>query len=128
SPKRSAPIGSAASPAVQVPAAFRARATNATYTIAVIGPTVSKNSATAATKRNAIRADDTTRVDHAFAHAYGERVEILHQKLAGGVTVLQAIVGAVLAIVLVSALRLLFRKPPAQDTLRARMTCAVCGW
>ena len=55
-------------------------------------------------------------------------MEILQTKLAGGVTVLQALGIAVFVIVAFVALKALTKKPAAQDTLRARMTCSACGW
>lgn len=55
-------------------------------------------------------------------------MEILQTKLAGSVTVLQALGIAVFLVVGYVALKVLTKKPPAQDTLRARMTCGACGW
>lgn len=55
-------------------------------------------------------------------------MEILSQKIAGSVTVAQAIGIAVGVIVLVVLVKALTKKGPAEDNLRARMTCASCGW
>lgn len=55
-------------------------------------------------------------------------MELLQQKVAGGFTVLQ--IGALAAALVVGYLviRAVTKKPPAGDSLRARMTCGVCGW
>lgn len=55
-------------------------------------------------------------------------MEILSQKIAGSVTVAQAIGIAVGVLVLFVLLKAVLKKAPAEDTLRARMTCGVCGW
>ena len=55
-------------------------------------------------------------------------MDILQTKLAGSVTVAHAIGIAVVLVILFVVLKALTKKPPAQDTLRARMTCGVCGW
>lgn len=55
-------------------------------------------------------------------------MEILSQKIAGSVTVAQAIGIAIGVIVLFVVAKAVLEKAPAQDTLRSRMTCGVCGW
>lgn len=55
-------------------------------------------------------------------------MEILQTKLAGSVTVLQAIGIAVALLLGYVAVKALTKKPPVQDALRAKMTCGVCGW
>lgn len=55
-------------------------------------------------------------------------MELLQQKIAGGFTVLQVAGLAAALLVGYLVLRAVLKKAPAQDTLRARMTCGVCGW